>query len=111
MLLGTAKGGIGTDLHCMLMLYGKEEDTEGIGWLKGLILQVTHAGLRGLGFSRWLTQRACRYLSGRLKMWTSLNTSNPMAKAAIRSRYAEICEHAGCAGYSMLELAVPCIGK
>jgi hypothetical protein len=42
MLLGTAKGGIGTDLHCMLMLYGKEEDTEGIGWLKGLILQLTH---------------------------------------------------------------------
>jgi len=34
----TAKGGIGMDLHCMSVLYGKEEDAEGIGWLKGLIL-------------------------------------------------------------------------
>jgi hypothetical protein len=38
----TAKGGIGTDLHCMPVLYGNEEDAEGIGWLKGLILQLTH---------------------------------------------------------------------
>jgi hypothetical protein len=67
MLPGTAKGGIRTDLHCMPVLYGKEEDAEGIGWLKGLILQLTHetkGGFeRGLSFSRRLTQRACRYLS------------------------------------------------
>jgi hypothetical protein len=34
-----------------------------------------------------------------------------MGKVAIQSRYAEICGHARCAGYSMLELAVPCIGE
>jgi hypothetical protein len=42
MLLGTAKGGMGTGLHCMPVLYGKEGDAEGIGWLKGLILQLIH---------------------------------------------------------------------
>jgi hypothetical protein len=42
MLLGTAKGGMGTGLHCMPVRYEKEGDAEGIGWLKGLILQLTH---------------------------------------------------------------------
>jgi hypothetical protein len=42
MLLGTAKGGMGMGLHCMPVLYEKEGDAEGIGWLKGLILQLIH---------------------------------------------------------------------